>query len=87
MLAHRALELIASRDEIGKRAGQLTEGLFDRGKRCFGSAHAPRNIRLAFRNTCAILREAGFFARQPLQRGLGIGLLALLARNILDELG
>ena len=81
VLAHRAFELIAPRDEIGKRAGQFAEGLFDRGKRCFGSAHARRNLCLALRHTRTILREAGLLAGKPLQRRLGIGLLALLARR------
>ena len=86
VLAHRAFELVAPRDEIGERAGQFAEGLFDRGKRRFGSAHARRYLGFTLGEARAILRKAGFFAGKPLQRGFGIGLLALLARDILDEL-
>src|SRR4051812_10588850 len=86
MLADGALELIAPRRQIGKRAGEFAERLFDRTQRALGFADPPRDLRLALGHTAAVLREPGFFTGKPLQRGIGVGLLALLARDVLHQL-
>src|SRR5436190_24361230 len=87
MLAHRAFELVAPRDEIGKGAGQLAERLFDCAERSLRLADTARNLCFAFGDTRTVLRKPRFFGRETLQRGFRIGLLTLLARDVFDQLG
>jgi len=82
VLAHRPLELVAPRHEIGERAGQFAERLLDGAERCFGFRHARSDTCLALGDARAVLRQAGFFHAKPLQRGLGVRLLALFARDV-----
>ena len=87
MVGHGAFELIAPRHQVGERAGEFAECLLDFGERDLGRADTGRDLGLALRHAGGVLRQAGFFGRKPLQRRLGVRLLALLALDVLRELG